>query len=54
MKKISSVFSTNNINFDSSGVVYNILTMMVLPEKEATCFLQVEIIGQEGCTSFVK
>ena len=54
VKKISSIFSTNNINFGSSDVVFNILTMKVLPEKEATCFLQVEIIGQEGYTSFVK
>ena len=54
MKKISSIFPTNNINFDLSDVVYNILTMKVLLEKEATCFLQVQIIGQAGYTSFVK
>ena len=54
VEKLWSVFYTCNISFDPSDAVYNILTMTVLPEKEATGIIQVETIGQERYTSFVK
>ena len=54
VEKLLSVFSTYNINFGPSDVVFNIFIIKVLPEKEATRFLQVENIGQERYTSLVK
>ena len=54
VEKLSSIFSTYNINFDLPDVVYNILAMKVVPEKEVNPFLQVEIIDQERYTLFVK
>ena len=54
MEKLWSIFSTYNINFDPFYAAYNILTKKVLREKETTRFLQVETIGQERYTSFVK
>lgn len=53
-KKLLSVIPTYNINLDPSDAFYNILTVKALSEKEATLFLQVEVIGQERYLSFVK
>lgn len=52
--KISTVFNDHVVNFDSSDVVYNVLTRKVLPSAVAERFLAVTSIGQEKYNDFVK
>ena len=54
MSKISDVFSTYGVSFDATDNVYNVLTMKVLPSKDAEQFLIVKEIGKESYISFVK
>ena len=39
VEKLLSIFTTYNVNFSLPDIVYNILAMKILPQKEATCFL---------------
>ena len=48
VSKISDVFSTYGVSFDATGNVYNVLTMKVLPKKNAEQFLTVKKIGKES------
>ena len=50
----SDVFSTYGVSFDATDNVYNVLTMKVLPKKDAEQFLTVKEIGKESYISFVK
>ena len=54
VSKISDVFSTYGVSFDATDNVYNVLTMKVLPSKDAEQFLIVKEIGKESYISFVK
>ena len=54
VSKISDVFSTYGVSFDATGNVYNVLTMKVLPKKNAEQFLTVKKIGKESYANFVK
>ena len=54
MSKISDVFSTYGVSFDATDNVYNVLTMKVLPKKDAGQFLTVKEIGKESYVNFVK
>ena len=48
VSKISDVFSTYGVSFDATDNVYNVLTMKVLPRKDAEQFLTVKEIGKES------
>ena len=54
VSKISDVFSTYGVSFDATDNVYNVLTMKVLPKKDAEQFLTVKEIGKESYVNFVK
>ena len=54
VSKISDVFSTYGVSFDATDNVYDVLTMKVLPKKDAEQFLTVKEIGKESYVNFVK
>ena len=54
ISKISDVFGTYDVTFDATDNVYNVLTMKVLPQKDAERFLAVKEIGEESYETFVK
>ena len=53
VKKILEVFDTHDINFETCGEVFNILTKKVLPENLAQNFLSVKEIGEQKYWDFV-
>ena len=54
VSKISDVFSTYGVSFDATDNVYNVLTMKVLPKKDAEQFLTIKEIGKESYVNFSK
>ena len=47
VENLSAILNTNNVSFNHTNSVYNILTMKALPAKEPICFLDSVKIGQE-------
>ena len=54
IEKISAVFSIHKVSFESSDIMYNVLTKKVLPNDTGTIFLAVKSIGQDKYDNFVR
>ena len=54
VSKISDAFSTYGVSFDAKDNFYNVLTMKVLPKKDAEQFLTVKENGKESYVNFIK
>ena len=54
MQKLDETFKTQNVNFDESECVFNVITKKVLNPKLAEEFLAHETIGKELLENFTK
>ena len=54
IKNISDVFYSNEINFEKSDVLFNVLTKKVLPENFVKEFLEIDREGRKLCEQFIK
>ena len=54
IKNISDVFYSNEINFEKSDVLFNVLTKKVLPENFVKEFLEIDREGCKLCEQFIK